>query len=176
MINLLPPHYKEELQREEQFRLVLILGLLVIAFFICLSLSLLSIRVYILGEIQAQQILVDAQREEGGDSHIKEMQGRNAEIGGVASFYKNRTALSHLLERVAAALPEGIYLTSFTYAPMDAGAKIALAGRALQTEDLLALRTSLERDPSFENFNFPPSNWIRAADIDFSFTFDAKQE
>ena len=57
MINLLPKEHKEELKREEIFRLALILGTLSLLFFVCLALLLLSIRIYVAGEIQTQQIL-----------------------------------------------------------------------------------------------------------------------
>ena len=76
-------------------------------------------------------------------------------------------------EQISKALPEGAYLTSLNYTPLgSAKAKITLAGFARQTEDLLSLRTSLEQNPLFGNFHFPPSNWIRAANIDFSFDFE----
>ncbi|MBI2098654.1 MAG: hypothetical protein HYT49_03355 [Candidatus Wildermuthbacteria bacterium] len=182
MINLLPPQYKEELQREERFRLVLILGLLLVVFLICLSLALLSIRVYVSGEIQAQQILVEAQREEGGELRLERMRELNSDIAGASSFYANRVLLSDVIERISAAFPSNVYLTSFAYtpvsqrggkgAPAPAKAKIALAGFAPQTEDLLALRANLGQITLFKNFYFPPSNWIRAADINFSFEFE----
>ncbi len=182
MVNLLPPSHKEELRGEEQFRLALILGLLLVAFFVCLSLSLLSIRVYVSGEIQAQQILVESQREEGGESRVEQIRQRNADIAGISSFYTGRIALSDIIARISDSLPEGVSLSAFTYAPILqsgkggegglAKAKVLLVGFAPLTEDLLSMRANLEEEPLFGNFHFPPSNWIRASNIDFSFDFE----
>ncbi len=182
MINLLPPQYKRELQGEEWFRLILILGLLLLIFFICLSLSLLSIRAYVSGEIQVQQILVEAQKKEGGELQLERMKEVNSEIAGMLSFYVKRVSFSDIIGRISSALPDEAYLTSFVYTPgaqsaknkgqTAAKAQIALAGFAPRTEDLLEFRINLEKDPLFGNFHFPPANWIRATNIDFSFGFE----
>ena len=176
MINLLPPQDKEELHKEELFRLALILGLLLVMFLICLSLALLSIRVYVSGEIQAQRILVEAQREQGGELRLEHVRELNSDIAGISSFYASRVLLSDVIERISAVSTPNVYITSFDYTPISQrggkNASIALKGFASQTEDLLALRTNLEQVGLFKNFYFPPSNWIRAADINFSFEFE----
>ena len=172
MINLLPPSHKEELRREEQFRLALILGMLLMAFFICLSLSLLSIRVYVSGEIRAQEILAEAQEKEGGESQVEQIHALNTDIAGVSSFLAGRVVLSDIAARISSALPEGAYITFLSYTPVSPKAKIVLTGFAPQTEDLLLLRTNLEQNSLFGNFHFPPSNWIRATNINFSFDFE----
>lgn len=168
MINLLPPHYKNELRREEQFRVVLMLGMLLMVFFVCLFLSLLSIRVYMSGEIQAQQIFVESERKEAGESRLEQIRQLNSSIARISSFYSNRVTLSDIITRISDALPESSYLTSFNYAQGN----IALEGFSPQTEDLLQFRTNLEQDSLFENFHFPPSNWIQPTDIDFAFDFE----
>lgn len=182
MINLLPPQYKKELKGEEWFRLVLILGLLILLFFVCLSLSLLSIRVYVSGEIQTQQILVESQSKEGGALHRERIQEVNAIMAGISSLYAKRLSFVDILERISGALPSSAHLTAFTYTPLAksgenngenaAKAQITLAGFAPRVEDLLEFRSKLEQDPLFGNFQFPHANWVRAADIDFSFTFE----
>lgn len=168
MINLLPPQHKKELRGEEQFRLVLILGMLLMVFFVCLSLSLLAIRIYVSGEIQTRQILAEAQRVEENGSRLEQIRQRNADIGGIASFYAGRIVLSDIVDRIASALPESMHVTSLIYTK----GKIALAGFAPSTEDLLSFRTRLEAEPLFKNFRFPSSNWVEATDIDFSFDFE----
>ena len=182
MINLLPPHHKKELRGEQRFRLVLILGMLLITFFICLSLSLLSIRVYISGEIQTQRISVEAQRKEGEELRLQEIRKLNEEVQGVSSFLAKRIEVSGIVERISSALPANVRLSSLLYAPSTqiakgdsptpSRAKIVLAGFAPRTEDLLEIRTNLEQDSVFKNFQFPPSNWVRAENIDFSFDFE----
>jgi len=183
MINLLPPSYKEELRGEERFRLVLILGMLIVIFFVCLSLALLAIRVYLSGEIEVQQILVESQSQDDRRARADQIRDLNKDIVGVSSFYKNKMLLSDVVLRISDVMPESVYITSLSYTPVSnskrsqaeeksAKIKIALTGFAPQTEDLLQIRTSLEKDPLFGNFHFPPSNWIRATNINFSFDFE----
>lgn len=173
MINLLPPYHREELRGEERFRLVLIVGILCMVFFICLSLLLLSIRVYVSGEIEAQQILAESQKQEGGELRVQQIRELNSDIGGVSAFYATQQTLSGIIARISNALPENVYITSLSYAPIaPSKAKIALTGFAPQTEDLLQIRTSLQADSLFQNFRFPPSNWVRATNINFSFDFE----
>ena len=172
MINLLPSGRKEELRREERFRLVLILGMLVMAFFTCLSLSLLAIRVYVAGEIQIQEILAATQAREGGESQLEQIRVLNEDIAGVSSFLASRPVVSDSIEKISNALPESAHITFLSYTPMSSRAKIILQGFAPQTEDLLLFRVNLEQDPLLGNFHFPPSNWIRATNIDFVFDFE----
>ena len=183
MINLLPPSYKEELQGEEQFRLVLILGMLIVIFFVCLSLALLSIRVYLSGEIQAQQILVESQSKDDRSSRVDQVRDLNRDIAEASSFYENKVLISNVILRISDVLPESVYITSLSYTPIfnskssrvdekPSKVKIALTGFSPRTEDLLQIRTSLEKDPLFGNFHFPPSNWINATNINFSFDFE----
>lgn len=184
MINLLPPSYKEELRGEEHFRLVLILGMLIVVFCICLSLALLAIRVYLAGEIEVQQILVESQQGQNDwKARADQVRDLNRDIAAAASFYENKMLLSDVILRISDVLPESVYITSLSYTPVSSSkagkvggksseVKIALRGFAPRTEDLLQIRTSLEQDPLFGNFHFPPSNWIRATDINFSFDFE----
>jgi len=151
---------------------VLILGILLGVFLVCLALALLSIRVYVWGEINAQQILVEAQRQEGGESDSARIRELNADVAAIMDFYTERVSFADVVARVEGALPENVYLTSLSYAAGSPKAKVSLKGFAPLTEDLVAFRANLERDPTFENFSFPQSNWIRAADIDFSFDFE----
>ena len=173
MINLLPPSYTEELRGEEHFRLVLILGMLIVVFFVCLSLALLAIRVYLAGEIEVQQILVESQSQDDRRARVDQIRDLNGDIKEVSSFYKNKMLLSDAILRISDALPESVYITSLSYTPVsNSKVKIALTGFAPRTEDLLQIRTGLEQDPLFGNFHFPPSNWIRATNINFSFDFE----
>lgn len=179
MINLLPPSYKEELRGEEQFRLVFILGILAVIFFVCLSLALLAIRVYLSGEIQAQQIFVESQRIDEQELRAEQMRELNGDIAEAESFYKSGVLISDVILRISDALPESVYITSLKYTPISNASKagektaqIALTGFAPRTEDLLQIRESLEQDPLFRNVHFPPANWIRATNIDFSFDFE----
>ena len=172
MINLLPPEYRQRLKDEEYFRLVLISGALLLLFFVSLSLMLLSIRIYLSGEIDAQKILVERQQEEYNRENPLELNVKdlNRSVAQLAAFYKEQILLSAILQEVTAALPSEAYLTSFVY-NSGAPGKISLAGFAPTSEDLQAFRGTLEQNSRFSNFFFPLSNSTSERDITFSFTF-----
>lgn len=174
MINLLPDPYKKAMRQEEQFRLVFILGMLLAAFFVCLSLLLLAVRISAAGQTQAQQILVESQKGTEDALRSERIRTLNEEIAQVSSFYEGRVSLSELLERISNALPQSISLTSLSYTQGTPKGKITLKGFAPRTEDLLELQTNLEKDPLVENLRIPPANWARATHIDFSLDFELR--
>ena len=111
------------------------------------------------------------------------MRDLNRDIAEVSSFYENKVLISNVILRISDVLPESVYITSLSYTPIfnskssrvdekPSKVKIALTGFSPRTEDLLQIRTSLEKDPLFGNFHFPPSNWINATNINFSFDFE----
>ena len=116
MINLLPPEQKKELLREERYKLVLILGVLVVFFLASLSLILLSIKIYISGEFLSQKILVDSEEEKFKISEIQkleeEIKSINQNLEKLNSFYKGQPNLTELLEKISKILPQNSYLTT----------------------------------------------------------------
>ena len=64
MINLLPPEYKKELSKEEQFKIVLTLGIFVLLFLFCFSLILLSIEIYVSGQFEIGKQLIQRSQKE----------------------------------------------------------------------------------------------------------------
>lgn len=184
MINLLPPIVKEELKREEQSRLLWVLWLLLLSFFLSLSLLFLALRIYLKGSVDAKEILLEAQQQKTS-SHAKtrqDIQKLNETIVQVHSFYAGQNKVSDIRERIGASLPQGMHLTLFQYVPPGVvlvkdsqqviPAKVTLSGFAQSRADLLAFRENLRKEPSFRNFNFPPSNWTKPNDIQFSFSFE----
>jgi Tfp pilus assembly protein PilN len=180
MINLLPEANRKELKKEETFHLILIFGVLSVVFCICLSLLLLSIRIYVSGEIQTQKILVESQKEEEKESPLGEIRSINRDITGLNDFYQEQVVFSDMIMRISDAAPKGVHLISFNYTPPFSQiqkeeeplyARVSLTGFAPTTEDLLAFRANLEGDALFESFNFPSSNWNEESNISFSFDF-----
>ena len=176
MLNLLPPQYKEELRQEENFRLVLVLGILIFAFFLCFSLLLVSLRIYLAGEIKAQRVLLESQKTSSrGDAVLqRNIQELNRNMSSLSSFYKDQAMVSKILQHISDALPQGVYLTSLTFSPSGESLKISLSGFAPTVDDLLKLKRSIEQDPMFLNMNFPPANWV-SPDISFSLNVDVDQ-
>ena len=179
MINLLPEQYKNELKDEENFRLTLILGILILLSFVVFSLLLLSIRIYVAGQIQTQKILVESQREDYGDKDpVTQIRELNLIVNATSSFYKNQVMVSDILTRLTASLPAGLYITSFNYTSDKSTsasgqtivARISLFGITPTTNDLLTLKTNIESDTLFSDLVIPPEVWKNpsAKDVEFS--------
>jgi len=183
MINLLPPTNKEALKQEETFRLTLILGILSILFFLCLSLLMLSIRIYVGGEIETQRIVVESARKGQEESPFQKIRTLNGDIGSINEFYANQVKVSDVMRRIANAMPQQVHLTSINYTSLSGTGRsgqrsehgrVSLAGFAAGAEDLLAFRDAIEQDEVFENALLPPSTWVVAQNIDFPLSFDIR--
>jgi len=117
MINLLPIEEKKILKTEEKWRMVLILGILVLSFLFCLILILSSIKIYIAGKVEAQKFLVETERKEFEKSEaLKEnILAANKNFQRLNSFYQEPIYLSDVLKKITDILSSGMYLTDFSY-------------------------------------------------------------
>ena len=185
MINLLPAQYKEELKQEEGWKLVLILEILVLIFLICLTLILFSVKIFISGQLEAQKILLFQEEKKFEESQIKNMEEKitisNQTLLELNSFYQSQTNLTEILEKISEILPINVYLTTLNFNPLTAtenekhAAQISLSGFSPTREILLEFKKNLEKEQTFEEIYFPPSNWVKPTDIDFSVNFKIKK-
>jgi len=185
MINLLPPEEKEKLYLEKKKRLVIILWLLVLFFLLCLILVLFSIKVFLQVQIQSQKTLLEEVGIGFKQSETRDFQKKinriNLRLEKLTSFYQQKIYFSDILEKISNTLPQGVYLTnlSITRATMgeqkktekEGGIKISLSGFAPTVESLYEFRKNLEKENDFQNIYFPPANWVKLTDINFSISF-----
>ncbi len=166
MINLLPPQYKAELKEEESWKLVLILEILVLIFLICLALILFSVKIFISGQLEAQKILLLQKEKKFEESQIQSLEGKiiisNQTLSKLNSFYQDQTNLTEILEKIFET-----YLTILNLDP----AQISLSGFSPTREILLEFKKNLEQEELLGEIYFPPSNWVKPTDIDFSVNF-----
>jgi len=174
MINLLPPQQKAELGREEKWKLILILGIISLIFFLYLSLILLALKIYISSELESQKILLGIEEKKFKASEIQEFQKKvvalNQNLSKLDSFYREQTDLTNIIEKISNLLPSEVYLTNLSW--QKETSQIGLSGSAPLRENLFELKKNLEKD--FEEVYFPASNWVKPKDIDFSVTFKVK--
>jgi len=170
MINLLPPEYKEELRQEENYKLILILGILILAFLISFLLILLSIRVHLAGMVETEKIFFEAKTKEFSSlqSLEKELNSTNKELLNLSSFYEGQFSLTDFLKRISEILPPGLYLNSFSYQKEGV---INLSGFSPTVEDLLRFKENLESQGDFKEISFPTSVWFQSKDINFNVSF-----
>ncbi len=183
MINLLPPQQKEELLEEEKYNLVLTLGILFLIFLISLTLILFSIKIFISGETKAQKILLLEEEKKFKESQIQNLEEKinisNQTLSKLDLFYQNQLNLTEILEKTSETLPPGAYLTTFSLNPLPTPAEgetqkylaqISLTGFSPTREILLEFEEALGKEELFGEIYFPPSNWVKPTDIDFSVT------
>jgi len=175
MINLLPLEQKEELKREEKWKLTLILGIIFLIFLLCLFLILLSIRINVSSELEAQKNLSALEEGRFKTPEIQQFQEQitllNENLLGINSFYQDQSSLTKVLEKISATIPSTIHLTRLSW--QKENFQVELSGRASLREDLFELKNNLEKEKDFKDVYFPPSDWIKPKDVDFYVTFKA---
>lgn len=177
-LNLLPPEEKREILIKKRLTLVLIFETSALLFLVSISLIFLATKIYLLGEIDTQKIMVAAKEKEINSSAIGDFQQKikslNANLGEITSFYRGRVYFVGVLEKVSGLLPSGSYLTDISFRQEAARLKVAISGFAPNRDELLLFKESLEKDSNLTAVNFPPSDWVNPADINFSFSFEIK--
>lgn len=173
MINLLPPQYKEEFKQEENWRLVLILGILILISLISLILILFSTEIYIQGQVKSAEILVDLEEEHFQAPEIQLLRGKitlaNQNLAKLNSFYQTQINSTEILEEISETFPSGIYLTSFSF--QKSTSQISLFGFSPTRETLFKFKENLEEREEFTEIYFPPSNWVKPINVNFQITF-----
>lgn len=176
MINLLPPQQKEELKREEKWKLTSLLGILSLVFLLYLSLILFSIKIYISSELESQKIIYDIEEKKFEASEIQDFQKKiislNQNLSKLDSFYREQVDLTRILEKISATLPPGVYLTNLNW--QKEMSQIGVSGFAPARENLFEIKKNLEKEKDFDNVYFSPSNWVKPKDINFYVTFKIK--
>ena len=106
----------------------------------------------------------------------------NQTFSKLKSFYQNQTYLTEILEKISETLPEQVYLTNLSFIFQLEGEKnqekqvikVNLFGFSKTRDILLEFKKNLEVRETFKEIYFPPSNWIKATDINFNITFKIK--
>lgn len=180
MINLLPPEEKEKLLLEKKKVLITILLILVLYFLFCLIFILFSIKTYSQIQLEFQKAFLLRTEKGLGESEIKNFQekikGTNLTLTKINLFYQQQIYFSEVLERISKILSQEIYLTNFSAAfytkeKEKTGIKFSLSGFAPTRETLIEFKKNLEKEEDFKEIYFPPTNWVKPTDIDFSLTF-----
>ncbi len=189
MINLLPPDIKQELLIEKNKKIVVILGILVLVFLLCLILALLSIKFYTQGQVNYYRAVYEIKESQFKNSQAQEIQkqiiGLNQDFLEIDSFYQKQVNLIEVLEKIAQVLPQGVYLNSFSYEKLypvaekdkkdkekeSFSGRISISGYAPTRDVLFEFKKNLEAEDDFKEFVFPASNWVKATDINFSLGF-----
>lgn len=182
MINLLPPQQKEEIREEEKLKMILIFGILLLSLSISFCLILSLVKISISTQIETKKISFNQEEKEFQGTKDQELEEKikslNATLLKLDAFYGRQFDLTQTLEEISGLLPSDAYLTNLSFNPIRDGgklrARIFLSGFAKSREILLSFRENLENDKNFSEIDFPPENWVKPADINFSVNFKVK--
>ncbi len=178
MINLLPPRYKQELKQEENFKIILILGVFFLFSLVSLVLILFSIKIYIQSQLEYLKIMVELEEKIFQKTEIqylqKEITFANQNLSELKTFYQHQINLTNILEKISQILPPGMYLTTFFWE--KSSFQIFLTGFSPSREILFEFKKNLEQERYFTEINFPPANWLKPSDIDFQVNFKVTGE
>ncbi len=170
MINLLPSVQKEEILKEEQFKIVLNLGIMILAFLLSLFLILLSIKIFLASQLEVQKVVLAEKELEISqlEDLKKKIKEYNSTLSKLNSFYQNQISPSKVLEKISSLLPGKTYLNSFNFSSK----KVSLSGFCPDTKTLLLFKENLEKEDGFSQIYFPISNWIQPTNINFLVNFN----
>lgn len=175
MINLLPPETKKEINQEENWKLIMILEIVILFFLISLFLILFSIKIYVSGEINVQKILYDQREDEFKNSQMRPLEEEidisNKILSELDNFYKNQMSFAETLEIISKTIPSGSYLTNLSAVPQQNTINFGLSGFSPTRENLLKFKENLEKEEFFKEIYFPPINWAQSTNINFSVNF-----
>jgi len=178
MINLLPLNERRLLKNQEKEKIILILEIIIFNFFLSLILILFAMKIYTGGLLEAEKTIFEQEKKELEVSEIKNIAQRinsvNKNFVDLDYFYNNQISVIKIIEQLYKTLPNGIYLTNFSYTK-DAS-EVTISGFSESREMLVEFKNSLEASNNFEKIIFPESSWINATSTSFNLNFKFKNE
>lgn len=183
MINLLPIENQKKLAREESWKIIVILGVLILIFFVSFSLILFSVKIYISAKVEAQRILFEEKEKELQSPEMKslesDMSNFNQKILRLDSFYKKQIKITDSLAKISTVFPSGSCINNLVISIQsnkDGTKQISynLSGFSSARENLLKIKEGLEKEESFTDVYFPPADWMKATNIEFTASFKSK--
>lgn len=175
-INLLPPQAKTEISEQRTKKLIIILGVLILIFFLSLSLILFLVENYISREVNSQKTLVNLEKEQLITPEVQKIREEiiqaNQNLLELDSFYTKQIKLEEIFKKISEILPPKMYLTNFSW--REESLAISLSGFAPDRETLLEFRKNLEKE--FPNPHFSPQSLTNPNDFQVNFKINPKDE
>lgn len=184
-LNLLPPDEKRGLYFQRISRLLWFYGgQILIAFFIFVLLSWL---VWFFLNSQAKIIETELSSYEAGIKKEaltelnKKITEANAQIEAIDKIQATHQYFSLIFTEIAGLIPEEAYLESINIQKQPATekeiakTKIILSGYAPLRDNVIQIKKNLEKSIYFEELESPMSNFVKATDINFTFSAVIKE-
>lgn len=179
MINLLPQKEKDSLFLKRIRNLSIVLGSVLIIALLCLIFVLLSLKFYIMAEVDSQKFMSQATEQKYRSPDIETVknaiQHYNELFPQITSFYNSQIHLSEVLAAIAnTERPKGVRFTSISIISQDAGKtpKVSISGVSDTRENLLNFQKSLESQSMINNVLFSADSWISPVKAKFNLTLE----
>jgi len=179
MINLLPQEEKDKLFLRRVKNLSIILGSVVVISLICYIFILLSIKFYIMAEIENQKFILETtemQYKSENTEDIKDaIQYYNDLLPKIQSFYKNQIYLSKILAEISQIQrPSGLYFNGILISAPDAKGivKVNILGVSDTRENLISFQKSLQSQNTIKTVLFSADSWINPTNANFNLTLE----
>ena len=184
MINLLPPKEKQRIDFEKKRKIAGIFWIFAIFYLISLICALYFVKTVIAKEIGGQGAKLEKLRLEYESSEAgaisKEIAGFNAAISRLDTFQKNKFYFSEVIAKTISILPPKASLIEVSAVNSENGGpgemRVYIKGVAPSRESLFNFKKDLESAGFAKEIYFPPSNWVKATDADFSVSFKIVQD
>lgn len=174
MINLLPQKDKDELLLLRIKNLALVFSGIILIFLICLILVLLSMKFYLLTQVDYQKFLLETTQKKYETPEISNYKAiikkYNDSLPLVLNFYKNEKYFSDVLAIISEIpRPNGLIFTSILLREQN---KISISGTSNTRADTIVFQKSLESQPKIKNVSFSANSWINAVNNNFDITLE----
>lgn len=171
MINLLPQREKYSLTQVRKIKQILILGFIVLTLLFTQRLILFAIKINLEGKLLFQETLLQAVHKELEGPEEKTLEKEITlfldAASGIDDFYKKRTRLMPILEKLDKVCPSTIQLESISYSASTG--MVSITGFSPERESLLVFKDKIEAE--FVKVEFPSSSWVSSENIKFSVSF-----
>jgi Tfp pilus assembly protein PilN len=178
MINLLPPAEKQNLLVAKQQKIIVILGFLILIFFICLVLVLFWVNFSLASQVAAQKIFLANKQQSFEAADVKGWQEKvakiNQDLTKLDSFYQQRPSLTVFLENLSNTLGEGISSDSVSINPIKKENnlfQVYLSGYTSSVDAVVKFDKNLKENKSISQVSFPSDTWLGKQNFIFSVTF-----
>jgi len=179
MINLLPQKEKDELFLKRVKNLIFVLGNVIIIFLVCLILVLLSVKFYILAEVDNQKFLLKNTQQDYQSPDVGKLknaiQKYNSYLPTAISFYEKEIYLSDILGAISEIeRPGELYFTSISLdgKNYEGKVKVSISGTSDTRENLINFQKNLGSHGAIKNVSFSPESWISPLKASFKLNFE----
>jgi hypothetical protein len=173
MINLLPPEQIKELKEEENFKIILNIFVLILISLISFFLVLLSIKFYLSGILDSQNIFLEKEEKILDKEKEKEIRKYNEMLLNIDKFYQSKILLFPKVEELFEKIPASIFLKEFEIRKDKKGEIVFwISGFSKTREDLLGLIKILKEN--YKEVSFSPEILLKELSINFLISFKIK--